>query len=81
MSGESYKNLSIWLEQWAKAGAGPNFRIEDPLDYIQNFNWISNWINMYFTVKVFDQLGIIISVFIVVFFFLKILNLKLTFYF
>ena len=42
------KNLSIWLEQWAKAGAGPGYRINDPLVYIQNLNWLGNWIERYF---------------------------------
>ena len=70
-SSESFKNLSIWLEQWSKAGAGPNFRIEDPLVYIQNFNWISNWIEMYFKVKILDQLGILVTVFFVTFLFFK----------
>ena len=70
-SSESFKNLSIWLEQWSKAGAGPNFRIEDPLVYIQNFNWISNWIEMYFKVKILDQLGILVAVFFVTFLFFK----------
>ena len=42
------KNLSIWLEQWAKAGAGPGYRINDPLVYIQNLNWLDNWIDRYF---------------------------------
>ena len=37
-----------WYEQWSKAGAGPNFRVEDPLNYIQGFNWVSNWIYKYF---------------------------------
>ena len=73
---KSYKSLSIWLEQWAKAGAGPNFRIENPLEYIQNFNWISNWIKMYFIVKILDQLGILISVFIVIFLLFKNFKLK-----
>ena len=27
---EHYHGLSIWLEQWAKAGAGPNFQVENP---------------------------------------------------
>ena len=70
-SSESFKNLSIWLEQWSKAGAGPNFRVEDPLVYIQNFNWISNWIEMYFKVKILDQLGILVAVFFVTFLFFK----------
>ena len=37
-----------WYEQWSKAGAGPNFRVEDPLNYIQGFNWVNNWIDKYF---------------------------------
>ena len=75
-------NLSIWLEQWSKAGAGPNFRIEDPLVYIQNFNWISNWIEMYFKVKILDQLGILVTVFFVTFFyFLNVLNIISQFHF
>ena len=28
------KGLSIWLEQWAKAAAGPNFRVENMMEYI-----------------------------------------------
>ena len=27
--------MSIWLEQWAKAGAGPNFRVENVKEYIE----------------------------------------------
>ena len=45
-----------WYEQWSKAGAGPNFRVEDPLNYIQGFNWVSNWIDKYFFNKVSDYL-------------------------
>lgn len=75
-SKESYKSLSIWLEQWAKAGANPNFRIDNPLDYIKNFNWIPNWIEMYFKEKVLDQLGILVSVFFVVFLLFKNFELK-----
>jgi hypothetical protein len=77
IASESYKNLSVWLEQWAKAGAGPNFRIENPLDYIQNFNWIPNWLEMYFKVKILDQLGILTSVFLVTFLLFKNFQLKI----
>ena len=76
IASESYGRLSVWLEQWAKAGAGPNFRIENPLDYIQNFNWIPNWLEMYFKVKVLDQLGILASVFLVTFLLFKNLKFK-----
>ena len=62
------KNLSIWLEQWAKAGAGPGYRINDPLLYIQNLNWLGNWIDKYFLGKFTDQIGILFSCYIIVIF-------------
>jgi len=71
-----YKDLAIWLEQWAKAGAGPGFRVENPLDYVKNFNWISHWTEKYFVGKFLDQLVVLMSVFLVVFLFLK--KFKLT---
>tara|TARA_B100000795_G_C22749880_1_gene418941 strand:- start:220 stop:1410 length:1191 start_codon:yes stop_codon:yes gene_type:complete len=48
--------LNDWYEQWSKAGAGPNFRVEDPAHYIQYFNWVGNWLDMYFFNKVSDYL-------------------------
>ena len=48
--------MNNWYQQWAKAGANPNFRIENPEIYIKNFNWVSNWIDMYFFNKVSDFL-------------------------
>jgi len=73
---KSYEDLSLWLEQWAKAGAGPNFRVENPLEYIQNFNWISNWIEKYFLGKFLEQLELLIAVFFVIFVFFKNFKLK-----
>ena len=73
---EQYKEIAIWLEQWAKAGAGPNFRVEDPLDYIQNFNWVSTWIKNYFIGKVSDQLSILLTVFILTIFMFKSFKFK-----
>ena len=46
--------MNDWYEQWAKAGAGPNFRINDPAIYIQNFNWVGNWLTKYFFNKISD---------------------------
>ena len=48
------KELNDWYEQWSKAGAGPNFRVDNPEIYIKNFNWVNNWINEYFFTKVSD---------------------------
>ena len=73
-SSKSYDSLSIWLEQWAKAGAGPDFRVEDHLTYIKNFNWVPRWLDYYFFGKVTDQLLILISTFLVIFLLFK--NLK-----
>lgn len=71
-----YKGLSNWFEQWAKSGAGPNFRIEDPNEYIKNFNWISRWFEYYFMGKVKDQLLLITFAFLFIFYFFKKFKLK-----
>ena len=74
---EHYESLSNWLEQWSKAGAGPNFRVENPKEFIQNFNWLPRWLEYYFTGKVLDQLFLMLSSFLVIFFLFKKFKLKL----
>ena len=60
------KLMNDWYEQWSKAGAGPDFRVENPEIYIQGFNWVGNWIDKYFFNKVSDFLaGIIFLSFVV----------------
>ena len=55
------RELNDWYEQWSKAGAGPNFRVENPELYIKNFNWVKNWIDEYFFTKVSDFiLGLVV---------------------
>ncbi len=61
------KIMNDWYEQWSKAGAGPNFRVEDPENYIQGFNWVSNWIDKYFFNKVSDFISGVIFLIIVIF--------------
>ena len=61
-------DLNNWYEQWSKAGANPNFRIDNAEIYIQKFNWVNNWINQYFFTKVSDFLLGLIFLVIVVFF-------------
>ena len=60
------KLMNDWYEQWSKAGAGPDFRVQNPEIYIQGFNWVGNWIDKYFFNKVSDFLaGIIFLSFVV----------------
>ena len=62
---ENVTKMNNWYEQWSKAGATPNFRVENPAVYIQNFNWLSNWVKLYFFNKVSDfLLGIIFTIII-----------------
>ena len=54
--------MNDWYQQWSKAGATPNFRVENPENYITGFNWLENWIDLYFFNKVLDfLLGILIT--------------------
>ena len=73
---EDVRGLSIWVEQWSKAGAGPNFRIGDELNYIQNFNWVSHWFEKYFLIKFLDQIAILSVSVILIFIFFKRLTLS-----
>ena len=58
--------MKDWYQQWSKAGAGPNFRVENPEIYIQSFNWVGHWINEYFFNKVSDFLYGIITMMLIV---------------
>ena len=49
--------LNTHYQWWAKAGGGPGYSHELPKDlYIQNFSWLSNWIDRYFFTKMSDFL-------------------------
>ena len=59
-------NMNNWYEQWSKGGAAPNFRVDNPEIYILGFNWVSNWIDIYFFNKVSDfLLGVVFIVLVV----------------
>lgn len=63
--------MNDWYEQWSKGGAGPNFRVEDPENYIKGFNWVQNWIDVYFFNKVADFLAglfFLIAIFFLIFY-------------
>ena len=59
--------MGIHYENWAKAGAGPGFRVESPEIYIQNFNWVANWLKTYFAEKGINTLAGISSIAAIVF--------------
>ena len=63
--------LNTHYQWWSKAGGGPGYRsLIEPEIYIQNFNWVSNWIDRYFFNKVSDfllSLSFISIIFILMF--------------
>ena len=71
--GKSHINdVKIWFELWSKGGANPNFVTENKLEYISNFNWLTNWIDNYFFNKVSDFLiGLSILIMIIFLLFYK----------
>jgi hypothetical protein len=75
ISEKEVDRMSIHYEWWAKGGGGPNYSHKlDKSIYVQNFNWVDNWIKKHFFNKVSDTLfGLIIICLIVgiVFFFNK----------
>ena len=78
---QEVSQMNNWYEQWSKGGAGPNFRVNNPEIYIQKFNWVDNWVTVYFFNKVSDFLyGIIfLSVIFFVIFNTKNSKIKLSY--
>ena len=70
--------MKSWYELWAKAGANPNYRIEDTELYLQNFNWVSNWFNDYFFTKGSDFLATIFFISAVTIIYIKSGKQKIT---
>jgi hypothetical protein len=61
----------IWIETWAKAGAAPNFRVENVEFYLSNFNWVGNWVKMHFFNKISDFILVLLTISTVTFFIFK----------
>ena len=63
--------LNTHYQWWSKAGGGPGYKSPiEPELYIQDFNWLTNWINRYFFTKVSDfllGLSFISLIFIILF--------------
>ena len=69
--------MNEWYQLWSKGGASPNY-VVDNADYISSFNWLSNWIDVYFFNKVVDFLLGLTFLIIIIFslFFKKNFNFK-----
>ena len=65
---DQVKQMKIWYEQWSKAGAGPNYNVENVSLYLSNFNWVKNWFDKYFFTKVSDALLVILLIIIIFYF-------------
>ena len=48
------KEMNQHYQLWSKAGKTPNFQVPDYALYLEDFNWVSNWVNLYFFNKVSD---------------------------
>jgi len=57
-----------WYEVWSKAGATPNYTVDNFDLYIKNLNWFTNWIDNYFFNKMSDFL-LGLSVLVIIFYF------------
>jgi hypothetical protein len=60
---EEMMERRIWIETWAKAGANPNYRVENVEFYLSNFHWVGNWFKMHFLTKISD---FILTLFIII---------------
>ena len=60
--------MKIHYENWSKAGATPNFSVDNYEKYISNLNWFAGWVDRYFFNKVSDYLlGLTLLTFIFIF--------------
>ncbi len=68
---EIIQDVKVWFELWSKSGARPNFVVDNRVEYIAEFNWLSSWFQNYFFKKVSDFLigiSIVILFFYLIFF-------------
>jgi len=68
LSSEEIERLNLWGEVWAKAGATPNYVIDDFEKYIQGINWVPLWYQEYFLGKFTDFFLVLLIINLVIFF-------------
>ena len=65
------ERLKTWLHLWSKAGAGPDYKVDNIDHYISGLNWVPNWMDKYFFNKMSDYLLTLLFVFFIIFFLFK----------
>jgi hypothetical protein len=65
---DEVKRMNLWGEVWAKAGATPNYVIDDFKDYVQGINWVTLWYKQYFLGKFTDFLLLLLVINLIIFF-------------
>lgn len=66
LSSDLVNYMNLHYETWAKGGKGPNYSVNNPDEYISNFNWLGYWLGNYFKNKVLD---FILVTFVIIFIF------------
>ena len=67
LSHEEIKRMNLWGEVWAKAGATPNYVIDDFKEYVSGINWVPLWFERYFLGKFTDFLFVLLVINLTVF--------------
>ena len=65
------QRMDLWLEVWAKAGASPNFKVDNFESYVGGLNWVQNWANNYFFNKGSDYVLTVFFINLIIFLFYK----------
>ena len=68
LSKKHVAHMNNWYEQWSKAGAGINYRVKDPENYIKGLNWVGNWYDRYFEYKGNETLKAMLFISVIILF-------------
>lgn len=71
LSSDVINYLNFHYEVWSKGGKGPGFEVDNQELYVTSFNWVANWISVYFFTKVTDYILVIFIIILIFTFFFK----------
>lgn len=60
-------HLNLHYEAWAKAGKGAGYELDELQNYVNNFNWVSNWLKEYFFTKFSDFILVVLTISLIVY--------------